>query len=93
MRRAFLWLCWAPAAVWLATLWSIRSYEGWGAWAAAPLLIPSLAMSVLWGAAGLAMVVATLVRSRRLDAPVLWAALAGSVVVLYYVGFNLFREY
>ncbi len=48
------WLCWLPLGSLLAVELSIRGYDGWGAWAAAPLLlIPgfvSLAV-ILWGLA------------------------------------------
>jgi hypothetical protein len=79
--------------LWLGTLWSIRSYEGWGAWAAAPLIIPSVLLSVLWGIAGLSLLGAHLARTRHVDAPLAQATLLGAVVFLYYVAFNLLREY
>jgi hypothetical protein len=51
-RRAFLRSCWVPPALWAATVLYLRPYDGWGAWAAAPLLLPSLIMSAVWGVFG-----------------------------------------
>ncbi|MEX2126078.1 MAG: beta-galactosidase [Woeseia sp.] len=52
-RSVFLRFCWVPAAVWAATWLYLRSYDGWGAWASAPLLLPSLLLSGLWVIIGL----------------------------------------
>ena len=52
-RSVFLRTCWIPAGLWIVTLFSLRRYDGWGAWAAAPLLLPALGLSivgVMWGA-------------------------------------------
>ena len=41
--RALRWLCGAPLVALLGIELSIRHYDGWGAWASAPLLlVPAL---------------------------------------------------
>lgn len=36
---ALRWLCWLPLASLLAVEVYVRNFDGWGAWAAAPLLL------------------------------------------------------
>ena len=49
---ALRWLCWMPLILLGVTEFYVRGFDGWGAWAAAPiLLVPgiiSLAI-VIWG--------------------------------------------
>ena len=49
---ALRWLCWMPLILLCVTEFYVREFDGWGAWAAAPiLLVPgiiSLAI-VIWG--------------------------------------------
>ncbi len=84
MRRLFLWTCWLPPALWLATLAYIRPYDGWGAWAAAPLLLPSLGLAAVYGLFGIGVVVGERERAGRWD----WATIVGTLVaaspVLYH---------
>ena len=50
----FRWLSWIPAAAWLGLRQVVGGYEGWGRWAAAPLLLLPVALSTLFvGAAAL----------------------------------------
>jgi hypothetical protein len=41
-----------PIALWLLVSWYVRRYDGWGAWAAAPLFVPVLALSAIMGVSG-----------------------------------------
>ena len=50
--RIFISISWIPLALFVATWVYIRQYDGWGAWAAAPLIIPSLALSLGFGLYG-----------------------------------------
>jgi hypothetical protein len=50
------WLCWLPLASLLAVEVYVRGFDGWGAWAAAPLLLVP-------GLISLALVVAGLISS------------------------------
>jgi hypothetical protein len=84
MRRTLVLGCWAPAALWAATLLYLRPYDGWGAWAAAPLLLPSLLLSVAAGACGAFLLGRAIVRRLPLDPGVLAASLLGGAPVLYY---------
>jgi hypothetical protein len=68
----------------MATLWYLRGYDGWGAWAAAPLLLPSFVLSAVWGCAGLVLSGRSLVRTRQLDVPLLLATVVSGVPALYY---------
>ena len=89
-RRAFLRLCWLPAATWLVSWLYIRRYDGWGAWAAAPVLLPALVLSITMGIAGLSLLLAGLRQTGRLDGALLLATLlAASVVILLWLRYLL----
>jgi hypothetical protein len=93
VRKAFLRTCWLPAALWIATLLYLRPYDGWGAWAAAPLLLPSLGMSCFWGAWGAGLLVLHASRLRALDWPVMFGMLIGAGEFLFYWIRYLTRPY
>lgn len=84
--------CWVPAALWALTLLYIRPYDGWGAWAAAPLLLPSFILSAVWGIVGLGLIIAAASRDRRLDPPLVAATLLSGSVVIYYTVSYLIRS-
>lgn len=50
MGRWFIAFCWVPAVMLAGTMWYVNQFEGWGQWAAGPMLllpvIVSLAMTV-----------------------------------------------
>jgi hypothetical protein len=48
--RYFKFLCWIPAATWLYARAVVERYDGWGAWAAAPLLLVPVAISAFFKA-------------------------------------------
>jgi hypothetical protein len=76
--------CWVPATLWVATLLYIRPYDGWGAWAAAPLLLPSLVLGVAAGACGVFLLGRAIVRRLPLDRAVLAATFLGAAPALYH---------
>jgi hypothetical protein len=78
-------------ALWVATLVYIEPYDGWGAWAAAPLLLPAIALSTGWAAAGVLTLVANGLRRCAFDVPVAAATAIGGFVIAYYVVWNLVR--
>lgn len=85
-RAACLRTCWLPPAAWLATWLYVRRFDGWGAWAAAPLFLPALLLSVIMGLAGLILLVTGLRRTHRLDPALLLATLlAASVVIILWL--------
>ena len=43
--KYFRLLCWIPAAAWVYARAVVDRYDGWGAWAAAPLLLVPVAIS------------------------------------------------
>jgi hypothetical protein len=49
-------LCWIPAATWLYARAVVDRYDGWGAWAAAPLLLVPVAISAFFAGVGLLIV-------------------------------------
>lgn len=83
-RRALIRSCWVPATLWVATLLYIRPYDGWGAWAAAPLLLPSLVLGVAAGACGGLLLGRAIARRLPLDRAVLAATLLGAAPAQYY---------
>ena len=91
-RRFFLCSSWVPPVLWMVTLLFLRGYDGWGAWAAAPLLVPSLALSAVWGSLGVLLLGHTAVRDRRLDYAALAATLVSGAAVFYYLGRHLVRS-
>jgi hypothetical protein len=87
-RSLFLRTWWIPPGLWALTLFSIRGYDGWGAWAAAPLLLPALLLSLagaLWGL----WLLAVAGWAGRFDRAIALATCGSGVVVGYYVLRNL----
>ena len=62
MKR-FWWVSWIPAAAWLGMRQYVEQYDGWGRWAAAPLLLVPVAVSALF--VGIALILATRSESGR----------------------------
>ena len=62
-KKIFIWSCPLPLLIFLALSFYLRRYDGWGAWAAAPMLLPPVFLSffMLIAGAGLA------VHSRKSD--------------------------
>lgn len=84
MRRVFLALAGLPLLLWGAGLLYLARLESWGAWgAAAPVLLPALALSLALGLLGLVLVW----RARRRAQPVgmlVAATAAASAVAVYH---------
>ena len=51
--RIFRFICWVPAATWVWARIVVDGYDGWGAWAAAPLLLGTVALSDIFLGVGL----------------------------------------
>ena len=51
--KYFRFLCWVPVVAWLYARSVVDRYDGWGAWAAAPLLLLPVAVSALFVGVGL----------------------------------------
>ena len=51
--KYFRFACWVPAAAWLYARSVVERYDGWGAWAAAALLLLPVALSALFVGVGL----------------------------------------
>ena len=90
-RAVLIWTSWVPPALWLATVVYLRQYDGWGLWAAAPLLLPAVLMSLGLGLAGLAHLILDARRAAGLDRPLLGATLLSSSLILYVLVRNLMR--
>lgn len=54
--RVFRLLCWTPVASWIYARAVVEQYDGWGAWAAAPLLLVPVALSALLVGVGLLLI-------------------------------------
>lgn len=48
LERVFLGFCWSPPLLYGAAFYVVRQYDGWGRWAAAPLLLPPFFLSLGW---------------------------------------------
>jgi len=82
MVNAFRLLCWVPAAVWVYARAVVGEYEGWGAWAAAPLLlVPVVASALFVGAALLLLTRSGGLRSGWPD----WIALGVAALPLLWI--------
>ncbi len=84
-RRLYLRFCWLPAVLWAGSLFALRGYDGWGAWAAAPLLLPAIILSLLQGASGLIVVAWIMLQEKRLDVMLAAASLMAAGPILYYL--------
>jgi len=81
-RRVFFWASPLPLLLHSVALWYVGRYDGWGAWAAAPLSLPAIILSLGMFLTGLAF----WYQGRRTGRdPLLVAAtmLAGSVALFY----------
>lgn len=78
-HRIYVWTCWIPVAAFFLTKLALRRYEGWGAWAAAPLFL----LPIILSASMLAVGIALAAQEHRAGLAIRWtvtaAALAGSV--------------
>jgi hypothetical protein len=92
-RQLFLRGCWVPPALWGATLLYLRPYDGWGAWAAAPLLLPALALGLLWLALGGVTLVRAARQRRPIDLALLAATLVGGSPAIWYLFRHLIRTF
>ena len=81
-RTAFLWVCWVPAAVWWAAWTYVRLTNQWGAFAAAPLIMVSIALSGVLGLLGFALAISRLWR-RDFDLALVAATLLAGSVFIY----------
>ena len=83
-RRIFLWTSPLPLALHLLAVWYVGRFDGWGAWAAAPMLLPAIILSGGMLVIGIAF---WYLGRRSGRDPLLLAAtlLAGSVALFYVV--------
>lgn len=49
LSRSFAFIAWIPPALWMAGRVYVASFDGWGAWAAAPILLVPLVVSFILG--------------------------------------------
>ncbi|MBT8488051.1 MAG: hypothetical protein KJO65_04385, partial [Gemmatimonadetes bacterium] len=73
---------------WYLTSVYLRQYDGWGAWAAAPLLLPAVFLSLGLGLAGGIGVAVDYRRTKKLDLPLAGASLVAASVLLYLLARN-----
>ena len=83
-RQLYLVTSWIPLASLMALLRYLKQFDGWGAWAAAPLFLPVIGLSAFMGFAGIVLYV----RQWRIghhDLYLLVATLLAGSVAIYYV--------
>jgi ABC-type spermidine/putrescine transport system permease subunit II len=85
-NKVFFWLAPMPPLVLIATFIYISQFDGWGAWAAAPMLLIPIIFSAVIGSYGLLL----LYSRNRLGEPLfkltLNTLLAGSPVLWFLIG-------
>jgi len=85
--RLLIWSCWVPAALLMWMLWDISRLEGWGQWAAAPMLLLPVGLSLVMSAWSVVRLVALARAGRRNAATVLATAIAA--IPLMWFGYRV----
>ena len=57
VKNIYIWSCPLPLILLFALSVYIRKYDGWGAWAAAPMLLPAVLLSFIMLITGLGFIV------------------------------------
>ena len=81
--RVFRWLSWVPVATFAGTWVYVERYDGWGAWAAAPLLLLPIGLSAIMAAVGLAFCLRAL-KQDGIDRLTTLAALLAALPVIWF---------
>lgn len=89
--RYYRLLCWVPAALWVWARLITARYDGWGAWAAAPVLLVPVAVSSLAVGVGL-LSVGRSPQGRRGSRQWDWMAIGVSALPLLWFGLRLIRR-
>ena len=84
--KYFRFLCWVPASTWIWARVEVDRYDGWGGWAAAPLLLVPVAVSALFVGAGL-LAVTRHEHGRR--TPWDWTAIGIAALPLLWIALRL----
>lgn len=82
--RLYRWLSWLPLAALLVGFAYVDRYEGWGRWAAAPLLIVPVFLSALMALFG-AVVCRREVEHGQLTKPTALAAVLAAVPLIWFM--------
>jgi hypothetical protein len=91
IRTVLIVMSWMPWAAWLSTLLYMRGLDGWGTWAAAPMLLPAVFLSIGLGSVGVVAVALDYQANGRVDKPLALATFLSASLILYLVGMNVFR--
>jgi len=75
--------CWIPLLLWIGLSAYVSRFEGWGQWAAAPVLLIPLFTSAAFSLYGLAGVLLNYHRQRSVAKRDIFATLACSLPVMY----------
>lgn len=84
-HKVFYWSCPLPLLLFGIAWWHVNQFEGWGQWAAAPMLILPIAFSFLVGSWGVTLIVQERLARQPITHLVLGTLLGGSVVVIAIV--------
>lgn len=88
-RAILIVTSWIPWGAWSATLFHMRRLDGWSTWAAAPMLLPAVLLSIGLGSVGAVAVALDYRATGRLDKPLAAATLLSASLILYLVAMNL----
>jgi hypothetical protein len=79
LARAYLAVCWLPPVLYLLAWLAVRGTEGWGAWAAAPMLGVPVLLSLGTGVAGLVLIVMADRRGRPVTGLIAGTIISGAI--------------
>jgi len=84
-HKVFYWTCPLPLLFFGMAWLYVQQFEGWGQWAAAPMLILPIAFSFLVGSWGIVLIVQERLIHQPITRLVLGTLLGGSVVMIAMV--------
>ena len=84
--KYFRLLSWVPVMAWVCASSVVDRYDGWGAWAAAPLLLLPVALSALFVGVGL-LVISRPTKGRPVTWD--WIAIGVSALPLLWIALRL----
>jgi len=80
-KKLYIWSCPLPLILLFALSLYIRKYDGWGAWAAAPMLLPAVLLSLIILVTGLGFIVHSRKSQERSGRLIIATLVAGALFI------------